>query len=467
MAVTQVEAQRQATHELAINYVLEHKEVAVDEMHRTGIPASIKLAQGILESNFGRSRLAVLANNHFGAKCHNTWKGMSISHDDDAPGECFRKYYNVQESYLNHSAVLSKKRYRSLFYLSLYDYQAWAHGLKKAGYATDPYYAYKLIAIIERYSLFVYDRVEHVPVYDEYQDATPEYKFVFTSLDSKEPPSALEGKNLPLNPLPHLTNVKEGIKPISVKSIMKFNGAKTLEYTVDVWPVQVSEAYSVGLDDLLALNDMGKNTPIPAYTPIYLSKRKSKANRKYKTHKVVEGECMHDIAIAYGMDLEALHHLNQIEEGTEPKVGVKLNLRKKVETRPDVYGSEEMWAAKSAEKKPLVRTLVEEVQENLEQANKGVTMPKPTELLSINTEEDWTSGMKSEKKKPKTINTENEKVEKTARKVVKPAYVFHTVKEGETLYRLSVNYKVSVEQLKKLNRLQSNTIYAGNKLRIF
>ena len=133
--------------------------IAMDEMMQFGIPASITLAQGILESGAGKGRLAVEANNHFGIKCHD-WNGKKIYHDDDEEQECFRKYDNPEYSFRDHSLFLSRRgRYSFLFDLKQDDYKEWAKGLKKAGYATDPKYAYKLIDLIERYELYKYDTI--------------------------------------------------------------------------------------------------------------------------------------------------------------------------------------------------------------------------------------------------------------------------------------------------------------------
>ena len=132
--------------------------MAVAEMHRSGVPASITLSQGLLESGAGLSTLATEGNNHFGIKCHNDWQGETMLRDDDAKDECFRVYKSAAESFADHSRFLQRKRYASLFELDPTDYQGWAHGLKRCGYATDPTYAAKLIAVIERYGLYRYDR---------------------------------------------------------------------------------------------------------------------------------------------------------------------------------------------------------------------------------------------------------------------------------------------------------------------
>ncbi|SFD11637.1 glucosaminidase domain-containing protein [Flavobacterium phragmitis] len=146
------------TSDLINNYVLQYKDIAVGNMKAYGIPASIILAQGILESGAGRGDLAVEANNHFGIKCHKDWLGESVRHDDDAAQECFRKYNQVSESYRDHALFLvGKKRYESLFTYEKDDYKAWAKGLRACGYATDPNYPDKLISYIERYNLHQYD----------------------------------------------------------------------------------------------------------------------------------------------------------------------------------------------------------------------------------------------------------------------------------------------------------------------
>ena len=139
-------------------YIQRYADIAVAEMYRSGVPASITLAQGLLESGIGRSELAVKGNNHFGIKCHNGWNGGKVYHDDDAKGECFRKYDTPEESYRDHSDFLRyRDRYKFLFDYEITDYKAWAYGLKKAGYATDPAYPKKLIGLIEEYDLHVYD----------------------------------------------------------------------------------------------------------------------------------------------------------------------------------------------------------------------------------------------------------------------------------------------------------------------
>lgn len=146
------------TSDVVADYILQYKEVAQNNMRQFGVPASITLAQGVLESGAGNGKLSQTANNHFGIKCHKEWTGPSVLHDDDAEQECFRKYEHPQESYRDHSLFLtSRSRYDTLFKLPKNDYVSWAKGLKAAGYATDPKYPDKLISLIERYQLHLYD----------------------------------------------------------------------------------------------------------------------------------------------------------------------------------------------------------------------------------------------------------------------------------------------------------------------
>lgn len=170
--VYDLEKRKPHLHRSTLDYIEEYNDIAITEMHRYNIPASITLAQGILESNSGRSRLTVKGNNHFGVKCHRSWKGKRIYHDDDARQECFRKYEHPLSSFRDHSLFLyDRKRYAALFDLKLTNYKGWAKGLKKAGYATDPKYPKKLISLIELYELHKFD-----DFYDKYAGGVTKVK---------------------------------------------------------------------------------------------------------------------------------------------------------------------------------------------------------------------------------------------------------------------------------------------------
>lgn len=156
----QIEKPLKTNSNHTVAYIQKFARIAVKKMHEHNIPASITLAQGVLESGSGRSKLAIKSNNHFGIKCHRGWKGKSVTHDDDEKGECFRKYKYPETSYEDHSQFLiSRKRYASLFKLGSQNYKGWAYGLRRAGYATDKRYPQKLITIIKKYNLTVYDKM--------------------------------------------------------------------------------------------------------------------------------------------------------------------------------------------------------------------------------------------------------------------------------------------------------------------
>ncbi len=160
--------------ETTTDYIEKFAPIAVREMHKYKIPASITLAQGILESGSGRSNLSVRSNNHFGIKCHRGWKGKRVTHDDDEKGECFRKYKYPEKSYEDHSTFLTtRKRYAKLFRLRATDYKGWAYGLKRAGYATDRKYPNKLIALIKKFGLDKYDRGNKKSIIKKRKTSTP------------------------------------------------------------------------------------------------------------------------------------------------------------------------------------------------------------------------------------------------------------------------------------------------------
>jgi LysM repeat protein len=288
----------QTTASLTQDYIIKYKDLAIKEMKRTGIPASIKLAQGMLESGYGKSELAVKANNHFGIKCHNSWTGSKIFHDDDAKKECFRKYPNVYESYKDHSNFISgSQRYTFLFNYKPTDYKAWAKGLKKAGYATNPKYDDLLIGIIENYKLYEFDtgkgKVTHKETYKEPSD----YKIG-------------KGSEISTNNRIRVATSKEGD---SFKSI--------------------ADANNLMLWQIFKYNELPKDAQLKTGTKLYLQPKRKKAAHGYEYHIVKEKETMYDIAQEYGIKLKYLYKKNLMEVGTEAEIGQKLFLRK--QKKPD------------------------------------------------------------------------------------------------------------------------------------
>jgi hypothetical protein len=281
-------------------YVSTYASLAMREMSRVGIPASITLAQGCLESNNGNSRLARVANNHFGIKCHE-WDGKKIYHDDDRRNECFRVYASAYESYLDHSMFLStRNRYAFLFELNTDDYKGWARGLKKAGYATARDYARLLIEIIEDNELQKYD---HQVLSGEFEEADV---------------AALPG-------------TETGDAPSHSSRDIRLNN--NVEYIL-VEPGDTPESLRNELDlyknELYRYNEMiRKDAALEPGQIIYLQPKRNKAARGNEVHVVREGETLYEISQLYGIKLKSLYKFNQLLEGQEVPEGTQLYLRHK------------------------------------------------------------------------------------------------------------------------------------------
>ena len=290
-------------YETVVNqYVERFKYIAIQEMKQYGIPASITLAQGVLESNAGRSDLAVKANNHFGIKCHKEWTGPSFYQDDDKPNECFRKYNDPVESYKDHSMFLTTRdRYKLLFSLKPDDYKAWAEGLKTAGYATNPKYPELLIKTIERFSLHQYDRSEGTlkpipPVTTP--SAAPAFKELKYSYFAPGP----AGRKTYTNN--HTWFIFAG----------KGEGMK-----------EISAAFRINQRKLEKFNDLQPGTAVHEGDPVYLAKKQSRG--AVKTHKVLKGQSGWEISQIYAVRLKVLCRKNGIAPGGEPETGHVLKLR--------------------------------------------------------------------------------------------------------------------------------------------
>jgi len=288
----------------ASQYVDKYKDIAITEMQRYGIPASIKLGQGILESSAGNSDLAKEANNHFGIKCKKDWIGPAFYKDDDAKDECFRKYENVLASYEDHSQFLkNSQRYASLFELEKDDYKAWAHGLKKAGYATNPQYANLLIKTIEENRLFQYDTQTIV----KGDNPTPLTKRL--NAKSKD------------DDVPEISLAKREGREVFVKNRVKYvlahdgDTPETLAKELDlmVWQIpKYNDFESPGL------------RLIPGQV-IFIQPKRRKAESK--SHSVKDGETLQSISQVYAIKLKNLRKLNLLMEGDSAKVGQELKLK--------------------------------------------------------------------------------------------------------------------------------------------
>ena len=298
-----------------LNYIDEYKDIAIEQQRRHGIPASITLAQGLLESQAGQSRLATAGNNHFGIKCTG-WAGDTIRHDDDELQECFRSYASAAESYNDHSLFLKRKRYEPLYALDITDYKGWAQTLKKCGYATDPKYPEKLINIIETYELFQYDDSRYQALARTVETTEPAVKPAKESQHSghdSQLESEVEDMLAAEIGQQHVVRRRRGLYCITAREGDTFTSLAT---ELDVKP-----------DKLAKFNDMHRDDVIAPGDVIWLEQKAKKASDEHSEHLVTEGETLLKVAQYYGIQLKSLAKLNKIKPDAEIAPGDVLILR--------------------------------------------------------------------------------------------------------------------------------------------
>lgn len=486
-------------------YIEKYKKIAIQEMERAGIPASIKLAQALLESGAGKSDLAKRANNHFGIKCGKYWEGKGYYKKDDDYNDrgeliksCFRVYKNPEASFIAHSEFLldpsKHERYGFLFDYKITDYKAWAKGLRRAGYATSKSYSRKLIDIIERYKLNEYDE-----------------------MDSRE-----------------IRDLSERDEPITVQpiAILRINDVKYVESKADETVEALAERAEVTVREIKKYNENLNKDDLEAGTRVYIQPKRKSYRGKKKTHTVKEGETMFSISQLYAVKLESLYKRNRMKEGLEPAVGESIKLRgwkakkapklrdlniptkeSKPKEEPEVIFEEEPTTTPppKEERKPKLKELKEdpftpvsnppketkeEIKEEPQEELAPIEEPKveepkktPTEPIEPK-EEETTPPSKEELPfviSPDTIKIVEEPKEKPIEKPVveedpfggedpkeetttpqpkEDGPVFHTVDRGDTLWNISQRYQTTVDKVKKLNNLRDNTIRRGMKLRV-
>ena len=286
-------ANAQTKSQVFIDYINKYKDIAIQQMVKHRIPASITLAQGLLESGAGNSDLAKRSNNHFGIKCGGTWLGASTTHFDDGRNECFRVYETVNDSYEDHSIFLHKERYGRLYRLGILDYIGWARGLKACGYASSPTYADRLINLIELYELNTLDYDPDAPVYIPAQ-----------------------------RPLPVIELNTHAIK--TNNGVMYVNA-----HAGDTW-ASLAKAFGVSKKKLLKFNDATDDVPLNNGDIVYLETKKSKASKnaiKDNIYIIQKDDSMYGIAQKYGITLKSLYKLNKIPYEYVPVEGHNLRLR--------------------------------------------------------------------------------------------------------------------------------------------
>lgn len=327
-------------NQAVLDYINDYKELAMQEMIRTGVPASIKLAQGIHETDAGNSVLVKKSNNHFGIKCKSNWTGMKVRHTDDAPHECFRKYSSPEDSYRDHSDFLkTSQRYASLFTLNPEDYEKWAWGLKKAGYATNPKYPQILIRLVEEYNLQEYSLIAMGKMKREDESLaknnseTEESEIAVSVI-----PAVLIEKPLIMEPEEEVVvsakrtsanEIKQEIpaKPLYPDGEFKINETRVIYAKSGTPYLSIAIQYNVPLARIFEFNDMKPDEFVSKDQLIYLMrKRKTGLN---VMHTVQAGETIHDIAQTQALRIESLIEYNALVKGKNPVPGTILHLRQK------------------------------------------------------------------------------------------------------------------------------------------
>lgn len=419
-------------------YIDTYKLIAMEEMRRSGVPAAIKLAQGILETQSGNSWLVQNSNNHFGIKCKNNWTGPSVAYDDDAVGECFRKYGSPHESWKDHSEFLrNNPRYKFLFDLNPNDYKAWAYGLKTAGYATSRTYPQQLIQLIETYQLQQYTdiamgkgeiRTNDVFAgdpgsYTPSQPATPSRPVVAPAAPAKKYPENAE---------------------------FRINNRKAILVKKGTALIQVAAAKDIRLSSLLKYNDLSADVPLEKDMVIFLQGKSKRGSNDF--HIVAPGESLHDIAQAEGVQLRWLRRRNKLQEGEQPAAGERIALDGYASAKPRLGNNSVAKVDEHEDLKP--REIIQDIKKEIEKAsaqapvaeNRPATPPPAAEKAPAT----LPPGMIEDLRKAGAQTSGREQ--------------YHTVGEKETLYSISRRYGCTIAQIQQWNNLQDNGIKIGQQL---
>ena len=425
-----------SAQDFRLEYVERYKDIAIQEMHRSGVPASIKLAQGMHESNYGRSELASRANNHFGIKCGSGWDGRTYFKEDDdydaVTGEliksCFRVFRSAEASYVAHSEFLrdpaKEFRYGPLFRLDVTDYRSWARGLKDAGYATDPSYPEKLIRLIETYQLYQYDRIVMPP---DLADANP------------------------------------GVTPGAPSGGIAINPASPVRYTNDVKYVlsgdneavsTISKRTQVSLSQLIRYNEelTDGEQRLAQGTKVYLQPKRTTYRGRTTYHVVKPGENLFEISQEYGIKISALLRRNRLEDGMEPAAGESVKLRGgKIKKAPKI--------ADPSDGSDRDDEFMIPYQPDGDKAKPAPAVePTPTSPVRPVREPLIISNSPGSVISPLPSNSNG------GQNGQSPAW--HEVKIGDTLWNIAQRYGMTVEKLRSLNNLPNDNIQLGQRIRL-
>lgn len=457
-----------STKDRNLDYITKYSRAAVLSMDRIGVPASIVLAQGVLESSAGTSDLATAANNHFGIKCSGNWTGKTykkIDDDRDPQGNpvesCFRSYATVEESFVDHGQFLrdprKSTRYGFLFNLDRTDYKAWARGLQSAGYATSPDYADRLINLIERYKLYEYDSPGSRPTSFPTEGGGPGQ------------PATPVGPNAP------------GQKAEATGRIGRVNDVKVVASREGETLEDVARAFRLNTQKVVDYNDRGypPGVKLKPNTRIFIQCKADKWHGRSIDHTVREGQTMFEIAQVYGIKLEKLLEMNGLRRGQEPETNEVIRIRGKnrhpvrvKEVSNDIPSKPSSWPG--SKPKPSNSPIVEDGELDFE-IGPGAPNTSPDKSKP--------GGVKPSQKPPATSNvpydndpTPNTKPGSTPpyeEPAAKPDNTdqpappgYHRVVKGDTLYKLSRDYGLTVDRLKQLNNLPNSDIKIGQLLKV-
>ncbi|MFY0254687.1 glucosaminidase domain-containing protein [Chitinophaga sp. 30R24] len=457
--VTVLHAQKMTTQQ----YIITYKNIAIEEMRRSGVPAAITLAQGVVESQSGNGTLCLQSNNHFGIKCKNNWTGKTVRYDDDAAQECFRVYETSRDSYRDHSDFLrSNPRYAFLFQFDGDDYKSWAFGLKQAGYATNPTYPQQLIKIIEDNNLQQYTLIAMGKAPDASGAATD--KTLYAEVDAKGESNG-SGKNSH-----HTTKPSAGGVP---KGIIEINGRKAVYVKAGTSLIQVADQYNKRLRKLVRFNDLENDNPPAKDMIIFLQKKSKRGSKEF--HPVANGETMHDVAQAEGIQLRWLRRRNKMNEGEEPAAGQRLTL--------DGFAGNAPKLAQNKEQEfldfPSRNVAMDDKKEGVKKPAVPDTKPATSSQSGIPAEmiEDLkkagtvtTSGGASGPKAamPQPAATQPAPSPAAPKPVPVPQKLgtlrYHDVQPKETLYGIAKMYNKSITQLQEWNNLEGFDIKIGQRL---
>ena len=413
-----------------LDYIDNYKQVAIDEMIRAKVPASITLAQGLLETGAGTSSLAKQANNHFGIKCKEEWTGKKMYHDDDLPQECFRVYDNARDSYADHSDFLtSRKWYAGLFQLPITDYKSWAYGLKSAGYATNKQYASLLITYIEDYKLYEYDQQAVAIMEGKTNPLITEAKPVKEKEVGGEKKSNETEMVISTVVVSDVPAAKTEHKPLfAVEKVVQdqreellINGVRAVKAKGDEDPFTIAFDYNIDYTWIMTFNDLGTGEHFKNGEYIFLQAKRPKGSNA--TYTVQSGETMRDISQKNGIRLKDLYAKNQMRLNDQPYAGEVLNLQDKRSEPPRSMTYAEY--LKTRDKTTTGASIRGNTNTTTTTTNQANNFPKPV-ILS---------------------NAQEYQVQKT-----------------DTLYSIARKFNTTVDELKNINKLETAEIKTGQTL---